>query len=90
MNRNPSCPDPDLWRRFMLGHLPTPEANLLEDHLSTCDPCKAHVDRLPAEDALVVAMRGRSRILSDSSSTQVEGLIERGRNVWRADHSALN
>ena len=66
MSGDSFCPNPEVLKRLMLGQLPKGEAETLEDHLTECGFCNSRVDRLPAEDALVLAMRTRSPILETS------------------------
>jgi eukaryotic-like serine/threonine-protein kinase len=56
------CPKPQDWQRFLLGEVAAPAAAALEEHIQTCRPCSELLSRLPAEDAMVRAMRAQTKV----------------------------
>jgi anti-sigma factor RsiW/tRNA A-37 threonylcarbamoyl transferase component Bud32 len=57
MTARHDCPDPLRLQELLLGRLPGPDADELEQHLATCDRCATTVHSLPGEDELSRALR---------------------------------
>ncbi|MFN0055906.1 MAG: protein kinase domain-containing protein [Planctomycetales bacterium] len=70
------CPSPEFLKELLLGRLAGAEAKPLVEHLEVCDACQTSVQGLDAEDTLVQAIRGQTR-LSVSDYPVIDQLIGR-------------
>jgi tRNA A-37 threonylcarbamoyl transferase component Bud32 len=52
-----ACPEPKVWRPFVLGELPAPEQEQLGKHLTTCAHCVALLQDMTQKDPLLAATR---------------------------------
>src|SRR4051794_34997039 len=77
MPREAACPSQDQLRLLLLGRTPEPEAGSLESHLEGCGRCLRVVRTLPAEDALVEAVRAQRGVEDRPEDEAGRPLIER-------------
>jgi hypothetical protein len=78
MNPVYSCPDPKTLRQFQLGLLPEPEAELLGEHLETCNACVARLEAPPTGDTLLEALHAHETTPDHAPDPEtVSGLIQR-------------
>jgi hypothetical protein len=76
MRPTPECPQPYQLQQFLLGQLPSPEAEQVGEHLPLCPECLSAVATLETEDSLVQALR----VLSAPPETDrdmIAGLIRK-------------
>ena len=74
-----ACPERDQLVQFLLGHLPEPELETLEQHLSACPACGDTLQALNAEDTLVRLARSAQAELPEADA--VDDLIPRVRRL---------
>ncbi|MBI3469015.1 MAG: SUMF1/EgtB/PvdO family nonheme iron enzyme, partial [Planctomycetes bacterium] len=84
----PACPEPQQLRHLLLGELPEPEAERLEQHLAECKRCDETLDTLKAEDTMVEAIRARAAAGDDPERHLVQELIARVRKLRPPDASS--
>jgi hypothetical protein len=70
-----TCPPRDRLVQFLLGQLPEPELETVEQHLSACSSCGDTLQALNAEDTLVALARSAQAELPEDE--MVDGLIAR-------------
>jgi hypothetical protein len=75
VDHSADCPNADALQRFMLGEVSDADREACEAHLAACRECSQRIERLPAEDSLVQAMRNGSPILAESQSPAYERII---------------
>ena len=68
-----TCPPRERLVQFLLGQLPEPELDSVEQHLSACSSCGDTLQALNAEDTLVALTRSAQAELSEAE--MVDGLI---------------
>lgn len=74
-----TCPDQDSLRKMLLGELPGPQAEQLEEHLLDCDECSDAADTISASDELTAAIQ--SPDVDYGESDVVRQVIERGKQL---------
>ncbi len=74
------CPELDEWVAFQTGELDEAQASSLDTHLSSCDDCRALIDKLRAHEALA----GEIRDALDSSARHAPEPPPGGANVLPA------
>ena len=72
-----ACPAPQVLQQYLLGQTTEPEAAALEEHLRHCGRCAQTLRDLPAEDALVAAVRAQATAAGPGAGADVEQLIAR-------------
>src|SRR4051812_23031407 len=77
MPREAACPSREELRLLLLDRIPELEAGPLESHLEGCGRCLGAVRSLPAEDALVEAVRAQRGVEDRPEDEAVRTLIER-------------
>ena len=85
---NPACPERDRLVQFLLGHLPEPELETLEQHLSDCAACGDTLQALNAEDTLVQLTRSAQPALPEADL--VDDLIPRVQQLLSDPTSAID
>src|SRR5207249_460885 len=81
MSRSPSCPDAQHLQQFVLGQLPEPEAEGIEQHLSQCGRCSQTLHTLTAEDTFVETLRAQAAASQQPLDERTQGLIQRLKGV---------
>ncbi|HEV3257579.1 MAG TPA: protein kinase, partial [Gemmataceae bacterium] len=71
------CPSEQNLQRLLLGQLPDPDAERLEEHLGECDSCVQTVSTLKAEDTLAEVIRVQGAAPEMPTTEVVEELMQR-------------
>ena len=77
MPRPSVCPDAPSLQRFLLGQLPEPEAEELEQHVQQCSSCGAALEVLKSHDTLTESIRNQGTIPDGTEQGVVDGLVQR-------------
>ena len=84
MSESPKCPSIEQLELLAVGHLPQPEASLLEEHLMECGPCAQQTAQLQQDDTLVAVMKKVGTFppsRSPEEEARLEQLIESVREL---------
>ncbi len=77
MSRPTVCPDGPSLQRFLLGQMPEPEAEQLEQHVQHCTSCGASLEALKGRDTLTETIRNQQTVPDATEQGMVDGLVQR-------------
>ena len=75
------CPDPQQWRRLLLGDVSDQEAEQLEQHLNNCPQCGHTLNDFKADDTLIEALRTGCKATARPPIEKIAALIEKLKNL---------
>src|SRR5688572_2487169 len=76
-----ACPGADQYRQLLLGEVPEEQSEVLEQHLSECDPCAQTVANLQVNDTLVQALQKGAPVAQQAEQAVGTSLLDRVRGI---------